>query len=273
MRWRLILPNKRYFDPIPTQTVVTGIIPDKFRHQLSPLVKFLDSRPDLPKFKHLKRVRRIENGFESENYFFLRQPLNVIRPSYFECFKEAVVPVRQCLLQSQADQSPWPISFHPDVYLEKLLRDGITNDWPQSDHDAVIIDPSSGQVLASANHRPSELLGHPVLILINEFSKSIGYGWWGIGSIRDLINGITMANHQINEKPISQRYMCTGLDVFLKKEPCPMCAMALVHSRVRRVFFKEKNPMCGAFGSKLCVHWDPRLNHKIECFHLEKNNH
>ena len=32
-------------------------------------------------------------------------------------------------------------------------------------------------------------------------------------------------------------YYLTGYDLYIFREPCIMCAMALVHSRVRRVFY------------------------------------
>ena len=47
-------------------------------------------------------------------------------------------------------------------------------------------------------------------------------------------------------------------------EPCPMCAGALVASRVGRLVFGAPDPKAGACGSlyNLCV--DPRLNHAID---------
>ena len=42
-----------------------------------------------------------------------------------------------------------------------------------------------------------------------------------------------------------QAYLLTGYDVYLTREPCIMCSMALVHSRVSRVFFTEPSPQKG----------------------------
>ncbi|KAM3247968.1 hypothetical protein P3L10_009736 [Capsicum annuum] len=44
-------------------------------------------------------------------------------------------------------------------------------------------------------------------------------------------------------------YLCTGYDIYLAWEPCAMCAMALVHQRVRRIFFSSPNSNAGALGS------------------------
>jgi len=62
------------------------------------------------------------------------------------------------------------------------------------------------------------------------------------------------------------QYLCTGYDAFLSCEPCAMCAMALVHARVRRVFFGAANPAAGALGSRWAVHLQGSLNHHYEVY-------
>lgn len=47
-------------------------------------------------------------------------------------------------------------------------------------------------------------------------------------------------------------------------EPCPMCAGALVASRVARVVFGAADPKAGACGSLYNLCADPRLNHEVE---------
>ena len=46
-------------------------------------------------------------------------------------------------------------------------------------------------------------------------------------------------------------------------EPCPMCAGALVASRVGRLVFGAADPRAGACGSLYNLCCDPRLNHDV----------
>src|SRR5207245_5166456 len=53
-------------------------------------------------------------------------------------------------------------------------------------------------------------------------------------------------------------------DLYVTKEPCAMCAGALVHTRVRRVIFGCADPAAGAAGSVINLLQMPTLNHRCD---------
>jgi tRNA(adenine34) deaminase len=55
-----------------------------------------------------------------------------------------------------------------------------------------------------------------------------------------------------------------GTTVYSTLEPCPMCAGALVNSRVSRLVFAASDPKAGAVVSLYSITTDPRLNHRLE---------
>jgi tRNA(adenine34) deaminase len=53
-------------------------------------------------------------------------------------------------------------------------------------------------------------------------------------------------------------------DLYVTKEPCAMCAGALVHTRIRRVIFGCADPSVGAAGSMMNLLQMPAFNHRCE---------
>src|SRR5882762_616155 len=56
----------------------------------------------------------------------------------------------------------------------------------------------------------------------------------------------------------------TDCDLYVTKEPCVMCAGALVHTRIRRVIFGCTDPSAGAAGSVINLLQMPTLNHRCD---------
>ncbi len=55
-------------------------------------------------------------------------------------------------------------------------------------------------------------------------------------------------------------YRLPEIELYVTLEPCAMCAMALMHARVKRVVYGASDPKTGAAGSVLNLFDDRRLN-------------
>jgi tRNA(adenine34) deaminase len=56
----------------------------------------------------------------------------------------------------------------------------------------------------------------------------------------------------------------TDCTLYVTKEPCPMCAGAVVHTRLARVVFGARDVKAGAAGSAMNLLQFPTLNHRCE---------
>src|SRR5438477_7977892 len=69
---------------------------------------------------------------------------------------------------------------------------------------------------------------------------------------------LTQAEEAVGDWRLSD---CT---LYVTKEPCPMCAGAIVHVRLARVVYGVSDPKAGAAGSALNLLQFPTMNHRCE---------
>jgi tRNA(adenine34) deaminase len=60
-------------------------------------------------------------------------------------------------------------------------------------------------------------------------------------------------------------YRLDDTTLYVTLEPCPMCASAIVHARMRRVVFGAWDPKAGGAGSVVDIFSLP-LNHRVDVF-------
>jgi tRNA(adenine34) deaminase len=65
--------------------------------------------------------------------------------------------------------------------------------------------------------------------------------------------GAMLGNHRL-----------VGCELFATIEPCPMCAGALVHARIKRLIYGADDPRAGAVQSVIQILNHPGLNHRME---------
>lgn len=103
----------------------------------------------------------------------------------------------------------------------------------------------------------------PVGAVIVKNGKMLSRAWNQVELLKDAtahaeMLAITMAESALED------WRLADCDLYVTKEPCPMCAGAIVHARLRRVVFGCPDPRGGAAGSLLNLLQMPQLNHRCE---------
>jgi len=103
----------------------------------------------------------------------------------------------------------------------------------------------------------------PVGAVVVYEGKLVGRGWnQNIGSSDPTAHaevialrqaGATVGNHRLGE-----------CDLFVTIEPCPMCAGALVHARIRRLVYGANDSKAGAVRSVIQLLNHPKMNHRVQ---------
>lgn len=100
-------------------------------------------------------------------------------------------------------------------------------------------------------------------VVVNPQGEIIGEGWnLAINnsdpSAHAEIQAIRMAAAEI------QNYRLIDCTLYVTLEPCPMCAGAILHSRIGRLVFGAMDYKTGAVGSRYHLFEDYKMNHAVE---------
>lgn len=103
----------------------------------------------------------------------------------------------------------------------------------------------------------------PVGAVVTLGQRVIGAGWNQREALQDPTAHAEMI--AITQAAASlESWRLEGCTLYVTLEPCPMCAGALVQSRIARVVYGARDPKAGAVDSLFRLLDDPRLNHRAE---------
>src|SRR6266850_7490153 len=103
----------------------------------------------------------------------------------------------------------------------------------------------------------------PVGAVVVREGKIIGRAYNQVELLKDATAHAEMVALTQAEAAVGD-WRLTDCDLYVTKEPCVMCAGALVHARVRRLIFGCADERAGAAGSLLNLLQIPTLNHRCE---------
>ncbi|MGD8589388.1 MAG: tRNA adenosine(34) deaminase TadA [Chromatiales bacterium] len=103
----------------------------------------------------------------------------------------------------------------------------------------------------------------PIGALLVRRGRVIGEGWnCPIGTHDPTAHAEIMALRDAGRR--EGNYRLPNSTLYVTLEPCPMCAGAIVHARVKRVVYAAADPRSGAAGSVFdLLPSDQRFNHRV----------
>ena len=103
----------------------------------------------------------------------------------------------------------------------------------------------------------------PVGAIVVRAGKIIGRAYNQVELLKDATAHAEMLALTQAEEAVGD-WRLIDCDLYVTKEPCAMCAGALVHTRIRRVIFGCADPSAGAAGSVINLLQMPGFNHRCD---------
>lgn len=297
----LAILHQDYVKCVELTDVFVSVI--QCKKQTASVVKALCDDFPLENLQHLKRVRSCNSKDGSLQVVVCQGKTQeqfdaVLSDVKYSCLGKPFltkVPKLKPLTRKQFEECKlyWPVTFHENKRISKLINlsyfseDEIhkiqshmkelfnQKEKSKTENAALIVDPKVNTVLAISSDRRhlEHPLQHAVMLCIDKVARLQGGGMWDIKEECCMLENksIKQLEEANNEKPemcpmqSAEQYLCTGYDLYATTEPCVMCAMALVHSRIGRVFYVFPHED-GGLGSKFQIHTERDLNHNFEVF-------
>ncbi len=102
----------------------------------------------------------------------------------------------------------------------------------------------------------------PVGAVIVHEGRIVGRGQNQVEALRDPTAHAEMLAITAACETLGSKYL-TGCTLYVTLEPCPMCAGALVWSKIDRIVYAAMDPKAGACGSVVNLAHHSALNHRI----------
>ncbi len=101
----------------------------------------------------------------------------------------------------------------------------------------------------------------PVGAVIVHEGRIIARAWNQVETLHDATAHAEMLALTQAESVVGD-WRLTDCDLYVTKEPCPMCAGAIMHCRIRRVIFGCRDEKGGGAGGVVNLLQHPQLNHQ-----------